>query len=165
MEYNYYLYHKQECNLKILQMPIWFKEVNYEGDPKNGMVILHSQDEYDEYWGSNAKMQINWEEKDRSTFYYAKEVQKSIGIYNAIGVVVSLKEATWHLSHEFTFWYGERTKILHKRFYKEKCLHGIFYCDISNRLFNIHTDVIDNYFENFKQYLLKSYKTITCHEV
>jgi len=165
MEYNYYVYKKPECNITINKMPIWFKEVEYSGDNKEGEIKLHSQNDYDEIWGANAKIEIFWEKKERSKFYYAKEVENSIQTYNAIGLVVTSKENSWLLSHEFTYWYGRRTKMIRKRFYPEKSIHGIFYCDITERLINIHTAIIDKFYENFKPFITNAYASIVCHPV
>jgi hypothetical protein len=163
MEYNYYVYEKLEANIKINSMPKWFKEISFEGNENEGTVVMHSNDEYDEYWGANAKLDISWEKKARGSFFFSKEIQRSIDSYNGIGVVVLNKENTWHLSHEFTYWYGKRTKMLHKRFYPAKCIHGIFYCDMTERLFNIHTEIIDKFYENFKPFMEKSFISIVCH--
>ncbi|GAG50548.1 unnamed protein product, partial [marine sediment metagenome] len=93
-----------------------------------------------------------------------KEVQKSTELYNAIGFAITKKESTWLLSHEFISWFGQRTKMMRKRYYREKCIHGIFYCDITERLINFHYNVIDKHYENFKSFIVKSLTTIVCHE-
>lgn len=164
MQYNYYSYEKPECKIVVNKMPIWFNEVKCEGDQAEGNIIFHSENEYDEIYGSNAKMEIHWEKKDRFSIYHAKEVQISIDIYNSIGVVVTSKEDSWLNSHEFTSWEGSRTKMMKKRYYREKCMHCIFYCDITERVINIHVTIIDKFYENFKPYILKSFSTILCHE-
>jgi len=153
MEYNYYSYEKLEAKILVPKLPIWFREVEFNGDEYEGNLMLHSQNEYDEIYGSNAK-----------GFYYAKEVQQSIELYNAIGFVITSKENTWLRSHEFTFWYGQRTKMMRKRYYREKCIHGIFFCDITKRLINLHTTIIDKFYDNFKPFVIKSYNTFICHE-
>ena len=163
MEYKYYIYSKPECKITINKMPIWFKEIEYEGDENQGSIILHSQDEYDEVWGPNSKMEINWEKKERLNLFFYKETQNSIDVYNAIGLVVTEKEKDWLMSHEIVFWYGHRNKMIRKRFYDERAIHCIFYCDISERLFNIHTNMIADFYENFKPYILKSYNSLICH--
>jgi len=163
MEYNYYIYNKPECKLNINKMPIWFKEIEYEGDENNGYIILHSQNDYDEIWGPNTKLEIKWEKRERMNLFYYKEVEKSIETYNAIGIVVTKKERDWLMSHEFTFWFGQRRKMIRKRYYVEKVVHGIFYCEISERLFSIHTSIIESMYENYKSYVIKSYNSIECH--
>jgi hypothetical protein len=165
MEFNYHNYQKEECKIGIGKLPIWFKEVKYEGDEKEGSLVFHSQNDYDEFWGGNAKMDLYWETRERGSFFFSKLVEQSIETYNAIGLVVTSKENTWHLSHEFIYWYGQRTKMLHKHHYSAKSIHGIFYCDMTERLFNIHTEVINKFYENFKPYILKGYSTITCHNI
>lgn len=163
MEYNYFSYDKQEGNLNINKMPIWFKEIEFEGDENNGRILLHSQNEYDEIWGPDSKIEIAWEKRDRLNLFYYKEVESSIDVYNAIGLVVTKKEKDWLMGHEFTTWYGQRRKMMRKRYYVERVIHGIFYCDITERLINFHTSIIESMFESFKPYILKSYTTINCH--
>ena len=163
MEYNYFVYNKPECAIKINKMPAWYKEIEYEGDGDQGFIILHSQNEYDEIWGPDSKMEINWEKKEKMNFFYYKEVQVSIDMYNAIGVVVTEKNKDWLRSHEITFWSGHRNKMIRKRFYTEKVIHCIFYCDINERLVNVHTSIIGDQYENFKPFILKSYNSIECH--
>ena len=96
--------------------------------------------------------------------YYGKEVQNSIELYNAIGFAITKKDNTWLLSHEFVSWFGQRTKMMRKRYYREKCIHGIFYCDITERLINVHVNIIDKHYENFKPFIVKSFTTIICHD-
>ncbi len=164
MEYNYYSYEKPEGKIIVQKLPKWFIEVKFEGNELEGNITLHSQNDYDEIYGSNAKLEISWETKYRNTLYFGKEVQKSIELYNAIGFAITKKENAWLLSHEFVSWFGQRTKMMRKRYYREKCIHGIFYCDITERLINIHYNVIDKHYENFKPFIVKSLSTIVCHE-
>jgi hypothetical protein len=110
-------------------------------------------------------MEISWEKKERENFYYGREIQASINTYNSIGLVITSKENSWLQSHEFTTWFGKRSKMIQKRFYSEKSIHGIFYCDISERLINIHTAIIEKYYENFKPFISKAYTSTICHPI
>ena len=164
MEYNYYVYYKPEFALTIDKMPIWFKEHEYKGDKYNGTIILNSQNDYDEIWGPNSIMELNWEKKERLNLFFYKEIQHSIDVYNSIGIIVTEKKNDWlRGGHEFLYWFGHRRKMIRKRFYVEKFIHGIFYCDVSERLFNLHVSVIEEKYENFKSFVLKSYTTFICH--
>ncbi|MBD3215288.1 MAG: hypothetical protein GF311_21955 [Candidatus Lokiarchaeota archaeon] len=163
MQYTYYVYKKDEANITINRMPVWFKEIQFDGDEKEGLIILHSNNEYDEYWKANAKMEINWESKERENFMHYDAVQKSIDVYNAINMVVTEKNNDWLNSHEYTWWFGNRRKMIRKHYYAEKAIHGLFYCDISERLFSFHTGIIDELYENFEPYVLECYKSIVCH--
>jgi len=163
MEYNYFVYNKPECGVTINRMPKWYREIEYNGDENQCSIILHSQNEYDEIWGPESKMEVSWEKKDRMNLFYYKEVQNSIDVYNAIGIVVTEKNRDWLMSHEITFWVGHRNKMIRKRLYHENGIHCVFYCDITERLFNIHTVVIGDKYENYKPYILKSYNSIICH--
>ena len=44
MEYNYYVYAKTECNFLINRMPVWFREVEYNGDD-----LEYDEPELDDY--------------------------------------------------------------------------------------------------------------------
>ena len=90
-------------------------------------------------------------------------MESSIETYNAIGIVVTKKERDWLMSHEFTTWFGQRRKMIRKRYYIEKVIHSIFFCEISERLINIHTSVIESMYDNFKPSLLKTFNSIECH--
>jgi hypothetical protein len=164
MEYNYYPYQKNEANITIHKLAKWFREEKFEGDLNEGYISFHSQNDYDEIYGSNAKMEIAWEKKDRIGFFHGKEVQNSIELYSSVGFVITNKKSDWLLSHEIATWLGQRTKMMRKRYYREKCIHGIFYCDVSERLINVHINVIDKHFDNFKPFIIKSLSTILCHE-
>ncbi len=160
---NYYIVHKSECNVIINKIPIWFKEVKFDGDQNNGTVFFHTYNDYNEDWGPNAKIEMSWEKKDRTSFYHPREVQTSIDIYNAINVVVTDKEMGWIQSHEFTIWQGRRNKMIRKKYYVENCIHGIFYCDISERIFSMHATIIKEHYEGFKPHVIECYNSIACH--
>ena len=164
MEYNYYTYEKKEVNITIHKLAKWLIEEKFEGDVNEGNISFHSQNDYDEIYGANAKMEISWEKKDRIGFFHGKEVQNSIELYSSVGFAIINKESDWLLSHEFVTWFGQRNKMMRKRYYREKCIHGIFYCDVTERLINVHTNVIDKFFENFKPFIIKSLSTFICHE-
>ncbi len=163
MQKNYYVYEKPELNFIIYKLPIWFKESSYEGDEKKGTIFFNSYNEFDEIYGSNAKIEINISEKERLDFYHPKEVQESINLYNAINVVVTKKERTWLNSHEFTYWFGNRRKMIRKRYYQENHIHGLFYCELTGRQFDIHAVVVKDHYEGFKPFLLEAYNSINCH--
>ncbi len=163
MQQTYYVYERPEFNITINRMPVWFKEKKIEGNEKEGRVILHSANEYDENWKANAKMEISWETKSRLDFAHYKEVQKSIDIYNSINMVVINKENTWVRSHEFTFWFGNRRKRINRNYYEEQAIHGLFYCDMSERFFSLHSTIIEQLYQNFKPYIIECYKSVKCH--
>jgi uncharacterized protein YbaR (Trm112 family) len=144
-------------------MPIWFEETYADGNDQKGRITLHSSNDFDENWGSNAKMEILWEPKDRLEFAHYKEVQNTIEEFRAIDMSVSKKENTWMRSHEFTYWYGSRRKRIGRNFYVERAIHGVFYCDQTQRLFSIHTGIIEQLYDNFKQLVKDAYMSIHCH--
>ena len=164
MQQTNFAYSKERLGLLVNKMPIWFSEIEVTGNDQDGSISLHTASKYDEVWGPNGKMDISWEKLDRGSFLHAKEVQKSIDQYNSIQIVVTQKEQVWLRSHELTIWYGSRSKMIRKHFYRENSIHGIFYCDITERLFNIHTAIILEHYEGFKPYIIDAYNSIESHQ-
>ena len=163
MQKNYYIYDKPNLKILVNKMPIWFNEINVEGNENEGIITFETNNIYDEIWGPNAKLKIEWSKKERVDFFHAKEVQASIDMYNAINVVVIKKERDWLNSHEFSYWFGKRTKMVRKRYYPENFIHGIFYCDMTLRQFSMTSEIIREHYEGFKPFILEAFNSINCH--
>jgi hypothetical protein len=164
MEYKYYVYEKPECDIRINKIPMWFKEVGFDGDSKEGYIEFHTYENYDDNWGPIAKYDFSWRSAKRTEFFHSQEVQKSIDLYNSIKLSITEKKSDWLRSHEFTYWFGNRMKRAGKKYYPEKSIHGIFYCELSERVFDMHTAIIRDYFDSYKEYILSSYKSVFCHD-
>jgi len=163
MQETYYVYEKPEYNVLMNRMPIWFKEVQIIGDQNQGSIILHSQNDFDEYWGANAKMELDWVKMEREDFYHPREVQKSIDIYNSINFNITQKKNDLLNSHNITWWRGQRSKRVGLTIYEEKCIHAVFYCEFSGRVINLHCGIINEYFGGFEPYILDAFKSLMCH--
>ncbi len=163
MEKTSYIYQKTESNIVINKMPVWFEEATTEGDNKNGYISWKTPNQYDEIWGSLGNMNLEYSSLERGKFFHPKEVQRTIDQFNAINVIISKKENDWINSHEFTIWYGTRRKLIRRRYYKENSIHGIFYCDVTERVFSIHAAIIEDHYEGFRPYLLNCFNSIACH--
>ncbi len=163
MRKSYYIYRKPECNIKVNKLPIWFEEAELIGDETKGTIIFNSVNDYDEYWGPNAKMEIDWFRKERTKFFFPREFQGNLALYNAIDVIVTKKKQDWLNSHEYSYWFGRRNKMIRRKYYHENCIHGFLYCDMTERVINLHTIVIQEHYKGFEPYLLAAYKSIVCH--
>ena len=163
MQKNYYIYEKANLKILVNKMPIWFNEISVEGDENKGIINFESSNDYDEIWGPNAKIEFEWFKKERLDFFHAKEVQASIDTYNAINVVVVKKERDWLNSHEFSYWFGKRTKMVRKRYYPENFIYGLFYCDMTLRQFSMTAEIIREHYEGFKPFILEAFNSIICH--
>ena len=163
MQKNYYIYEKPNLKILVNKMPIWFKEINVEGNENEGIINFETNNNYDEIWGPNAKLEIEWSKKERVDFFHAKEVQASIDTYNAINVVVIKKERDWLNSHEFSYYFGSRNKMIRKRFYSENHIFGLFYCEVTERQFELHANIIREHYKGFKPYILEAFNSINCH--
>lgn len=163
MQQTYYIYEKSEYNFLLKKMPIWFKENQILGDDNRGSIILHSQNDFDDYWGANAKMELDWVKMELEDFYHPREVQKSMDVYTSINVTISKKKNDILNSHDITWWRGQRRKRVELIIYEEKSIHAVFYCEYSKRLINMHCGIIKEYFGGFEPYILDAFKSIECH--
>ena len=59
MQQTNYAYKKERLGFSITRMPIWFGEIDVNGDDQNGSISLHTANNYDEIWGPNGKMDIS----------------------------------------------------------------------------------------------------------
>ena len=163
MEQTYYYFEKSEFNIILNKMPIWFKENQILGDENQGSIILHSQNDFDDYWGANAKMELDWIKKEREDFYHPREVQKSMDVYTSINYTITKKNNDLLNSHNVTWWRGQRRKRVVAKVYEEKCIHAVFFCEYSKRVINMHCGIINEYFGGFESYILDAFKSIECH--
>jgi len=163
LQQTYYIYEKPELNFVFNKMPIWFKEVQILGDENRGSIILHTQNDFDDYWGANAKMELDWVKMKREEFYHPREVQKSMDVYTSINYTITRKNNDLLNSHDITWWCGMRRKRVSAKFYEEKCIHAVFYCEFSMRVLNLHCGIIDEHFGGFEPYIIDAFKSIQCH--
>ena len=56
------------------------------------------------------------------------------------------------------------TKIVRKRYYPENHIHCTFYCEFTERQFELHTVVIREHYEGYKPFILDAYTSLICHE-
>lgn len=154
-------------NIAIHKIPNSFDEKNYttEGNSQKGMIHFHSIEIKDEVWGPSSKLLVEWDEENPVAFHHGVEVAKSIDMYAAINVVINKKEQLWHLSHELTIWFGKRTKFEQRRLIPILIIHGLFMCDQTNRVFQIHAEILESEFHKYEQNILEFIKSIQCHDV
>ena len=163
MEKKTYIYENREFNILINRMPIWFEEFNILGKTEKGSIMLHTTNIYDEMWGPAAKIEISWELLEIESFYHPKIVQKNIDAYTAVDVALTKKKNDWNNSHNYTLWYGTRRKLIKTSYFEELSIHGIFYCDITQRVIELYAGVLKDNYEGFEPYILDSFKSVICH--
>lgn len=163
LQKNYYVYSNDKCKIVINKTPIWFEKVKVEGNHEKGTIFFESHDEFDENFGKSVKIELSWYQKVREEYYHAREVQDSIDTYNSINIVVTKKENIWLLSHECTYWFGTRTKMIRKGYYPSKIIHSVFFCEITGRVITIHFEVIRKYYLNYEKFIIEMLQSIICH--
>ncbi|MBN2157573.1 MAG: hypothetical protein JW776_16115 [Candidatus Lokiarchaeota archaeon] len=165
MEHSYWIFRSPEHNVSIEKVPIYFQQVDLQGDSKAGKVIFESYNQMEEIFGPDAIIEVYWETIDRSIFHQGNRVQQSFDMYNAIEVNITKKETRWNRSHENSYWYGTRKQIIQKRFYTSKHIHCIVLCDLTDRVFEIHAKIIANLYPNYENLVQETIASLLCHEV
>ncbi len=158
-------YLNESTGIQINLISTYFSttKVLEEGDATKGQVNFVSTREADEVWGPEAKIEINWEEIDPSQYHQGLKVKESIRMYGEIEVFASKKENKWHLSHEMTVWWGNRQQVKHRRFYPSKIIHGIVFCELTHRLFEIHAICLGNVFTKYEKAIMDIMDSLQCH--
>jgi hypothetical protein len=134
-----------------------------EGDQKKGKCTFKSTKTVDEIWGSEAKVEVSWEQIDPTQYHHGLKVKDTIRSFSAIEVVATKKETYWHLSHEMTYWLGNRQQLLRKRHYPSNIIHAIMFCELSQRLFEVHAVVYSNFYAKYEKILLEMIFSLQCH--
>ena len=158
-------YLNETTQIQINRISNHFSSTNVleEGDAKKGQLNLFSTTDADEVWGPEAKIDINWEEIDPSQYHQGLKVKETIRMFSEIEVFASKKENKWHLSHEMTIWWGNRQQVKHRRFYTSKIMHGIVFCELTHRLFEIHAICLGNQFQKYEKTILDIIDSLQCH--
>lgn len=163
MQQTTYTYENEEFNILVRRMPIWFEEFEISGDLQQGSIILHSQNIFDDDWGPVAKIELNWEKMNLEKYYHPRALQKNIDVYGAIKVVLTKKKKDWLNSHIYTLWHGTRRKLIKRTPYVELSIHGIFYCENTQRVIDLNAGVIKEYFQGFEPYIIDAFNSFVCH--
>lgn len=135
-----------------------------EGYYEQGKVLFNSQKDADEHFGPEAELEVTWESLSAMSYRHGRAVRDSIKMHNAIQVTVENKEDNWLNSHEITIWTGTRQKFISKRLYTIKYLHGLFFCDATNRFFNIQARIYGPVFDSYRPFLKDAITSIVCHQ-
>jgi hypothetical protein len=167
MEKSTWYFEDKEKNLRIPQISRFFhqEKIQSRGDRQSGTITLISKKIADEVWGPEVKAEITWETIDPKDYHHGLKVKESIDTYGAIQIVAVGKENSWHLSHERTIWHGRRQQVKRRRFYASKIMHGIFFCDQTFRIFDIHVEVLDKKYEKYQKPILRTMDSIQCHKI
>ena len=165
MEHTYWVAKYPEKNVAIEKVPIYFQQVDIQGNAEAGTVKFESYNKMEEIYGPDAIFEVYWETVDRALFHQGNRVQQSFDMYNSIEVNISNKETVWNRSHEGTFWYGTRSQIKQKHFYNSNHIHCVLLCEQTSRVFEMHATIIANMYPNYKDIVIAAMKSLLCHEV
>lgn len=158
-------YMNAPLNIQINKISNLFspQTVQVEGDQKKGKILIKSTRNADEVWGPEARIEVSWEKIDPTQYHHGLKVKETIRLFGSIEVVVTKKETYWHLSHEMTYWFGNRHQMIKKRFFPSRIIHAIVFCELTQRLFEVHAVVTDTAYAKYESTILDTIFSIQCH--
>ena len=158
-------YFNQNLGLQLNKISNLFSQegIQEEGDPNKGKIGLKSKMVKDEILGPEAKMEISWEKVDPTQYHHGLKVKETIRMFSSIGVVANKKETHWHLSHEMTYWIGNREQIVRQRYYPTIIVHAIVFCELSHRVFEVHAVSMATSYAKYEQPFLDTIFSLQCH--
>lgn len=165
MKRTYWIYKNVDCRFNIEKVPIYLERLEEEGNYENGRVSFRSTGQVDEIWGADVKLEVTWEKCNRITYNHGSKIKESIEMYNTLQVSVVKKQHEWIKSHEMTYWVGTRNKIKRKRFYASTIIHALYLCEVTERFFEIHVEIISSLFPNYENLILDAIKSMNCHDL
>ncbi len=165
VQQNHWVY-RSPFGFMISRMPVYFNHqtIKNEGDDKSGRFSIKSYREFDESYGAEAKIYVEWETIPKENYHHGKTSRNKISDFSTLEWVISGKEDKWHLSHDLTTFYGKRQKMEKRRVFVEYMIHGLVYCDYKQLFYNINCTVIEKYYENYKNLFLDVINSFACHE-
>lgn len=165
MQHNFWRYIDSENQLQINHISNLFNQegVQREGNFDQGRLKFFTHKTSDKFFGSDATLEISWEKVDPLKYHHGLRVKETIGMFSRIQVVITKKETKWSHSHELTLWYGTRQKIMKKRFFSSRITHGIMYCDLSHRVFNIHGIFLGQDRKLYEKAIMEAIESFHCH--
>ncbi|GAB4331911.1 MAG: hypothetical protein Kow0069_39440 [Promethearchaeota archaeon] len=162
MEFSTWVFRNEEFGVFLDKVPNFMDRNLEEGSQVQGRITFVSQAEVDEYYGPEAELEVTWESMGAMSFRHGRALRDSIREHNAIDVVVESTERDWLNHHEFSMWFGSRRKFLHKRLYGISYVHGLFFCDQTQRYFQLQARIYAPAFESYKPHLVATIKSIRC---
>jgi hypothetical protein len=139
------------------------QNIEVEGDQNKGRIVFKSTKISDEVWGPEAKIEVSWEKTDPLQYHHGLKVKETIRMFSSIEVVATKKETHWHLSHEMTYWFGNRQQILRRRFFPSNIIHAVFFCELSHRVFEIHFVTLTASYSKYEKHILDTFFSLQCH--
>jgi hypothetical protein len=165
MEFGSWIFSNKKVNVQLSKISMLFSSnVKVEGDETKGKITLVSEQQHDDVWGPVATVDITWEKKPRTQYHHGLKVKETIRMFSSIEVVATKKETQWLLSHEMTYWFGTRQQFKFKRYYPTNLIHGVVYCDVTERLYEFHAVCTANNYAKYEQPFLEMMFSLACHE-
>lgn len=163
MEFSTWTFRNEEFKVCIDRVPNYYDRDTEEGDQNQGKITFKCGRQVDDIFGPESRFFVSWETMPPIGYHHGKAVRDSIKQWSAVEVNVERRESGWVNHHEDAMWFGRRTKMQQKHMYAIGIIHGLFYCDVSQRYFEIHGETMFQYKDNYNTLIEAAFKSIQCH--
>jgi len=163
MEYSTWVYRNSEFNVILERISNYYERDEETGDRPKGRVSFKSVRQTDSIFGAESRFSVTWEPKLAKDYLYGRAVQNSIKEWSGLEVNVERRDSGWLNQHEYAIWYGRRSKFQQKRMYQIGVLHALFYCDTTQRFFEIHGETTLQFRDNYNPFIETAFNSLQCH--
>ena len=135
------------------------------GTAKEGKIEFKSREIYDETWGSYLTITFSWISYPLDGFHSGDAIQEILNLFSKINMTLEERVNDYIFGHFIQLVIGSRVILKKGIPYKVKEVHGVLYCEQSEREVSVVITVndIQNIFPKWKDVLLRIIKSIKFH--
>jgi len=152
-----------DFNIIIDKVSKFYDRDEETGYKEKGRVSFSCIRQTDSIFGAESRFYVAWEPKLAKDYHHGRAVQTSIKEWSAVEVNVERRTSGWINHHEYGMWYGRRTKFQQKRMYQIGVIHALFYCDVTQRLFDVHGETTLQFQDNYNPLIEMAFYSLQCH--
>ncbi|MHA1377657.1 MAG: hypothetical protein ACTSRG_04645 [Candidatus Helarchaeota archaeon] len=137
-----------------------------EGNDKNGKLEFRSREIYDEIWGPYITITFSWVTYPMENFHSGDAIQDILNLFSKLNINLEERSDNNYINaHLFQYLIGSRFVLKKGITYNIKEIHGILYCEQSQREISIIVTVNDNQniFQNWKMPIFRILNSINFH--
>ncbi len=158
-------YVNDTLNVVINYLPSNFRLYEETGDEKSGKLIFKSLEIYDETWGPYLTLTFSWISYPIENFHSGDAIQDILNLFAKLNMNLDDRINDYILGHFFQSAVGSRIILKKGTPYTVKEIHGILYCEHSQREISIIVVInnIQNIFPSWKDTIIRIIKSIKFH--
>jgi hypothetical protein len=163
MDFTTWVYRNPEFNVFVGKIANFYERDEETGNQERGRASFKCVRQTDSIFGAESRFFVAWEPKLAKDYHHGRAVQNSIKEWSAVEVNVERRGSGWINGHEYAIWYGRRNKFQQKRMYQIGVVHALFYCDVTQRLFEVHGETTLQFRDNYNPLIEAAFNSLQCH--